>query len=128
MKALTLVLALLAAAASGAAAQGAAPPTRLPSLTWGQSEEVLFVQVTVPPPVEPVEVWFNDSHVRLAVDGGEQAVRYALEFELREDVRADNSTWFVNRNGLKLNLRKRCPHRFDRLLARARASPSHSLS
>ena len=81
------LLALLALATRGAAGEDAAGPKQ-PPLMWGQTEETLFLTVVVPAPVQPTEVWFNDSHVRVDVLAGEPPSRYAAEFELREDVQA----------------------------------------
>ena len=117
-----LTLALLVPCASSAPAAEAA--VKQPQLMWGQNKEFLFVQVVLPPPVEPVEVWFNDSHVRIKVDAGEPTVHFSTAFELREDVQAWNSSWLMNRNGVKLNLHKAVDHRFDRLLVRLRPAGS----
>lgn len=91
---------------------------RIPTLTWGQDENTIFLSAVIPTPVEVNDVTFNDSHVTIDALGTEKEIPYFVEFELREDIQSKKSNWLVTRTGVKLVLKKAVPHRFDRLLVR----------
>jgi hypothetical protein len=128
MRALLRALCAAAAAAAllaPACASASAPPPRTPHVRWGQDASSLFLTFALPPPVPPAgapgapAVRFNATHVWLRARAGEPPVEHEASLALREDVVPEECSWARAREGVRATLRKRQPHRFDRLLVRA---------
>jgi hypothetical protein len=124
-----LLRALCAAAAVAAllsrtAASAPPPPPRTPHIQWGQDMASLFLTFTLPSPVPPAgapgapEVHINATHITLRSLAGTPLTAHEASLFLREDVVPEASHWARDRVGVRATLRKRQPHRFDRLLVR----------
>jgi hypothetical protein len=114
-------LALRAVLCAALCAAAAAEAPRTPAVVWGQDASTLFVSFALPSPLHGAPaVHINDTHVGVVATAGPGGgAAYAVTLALREDVAAEASSWATDRVGVKATLRKRQPHRFDRLLVRA---------
>ena len=113
--------ALLLLALTVRAAAGAEP--RIPPVSWSQDVTSLTLTFALPTPVAGApEVHVNASHVRVAATAGTPPAAFAVSLALREDVVAETAAHAADRRGVRVTLRKRVPHRFDRLLVRGCAA------